>query len=49
MKYNKTHAAVCGLYCPGCSVFIATQEDPVRLKFLAKQFDSTEEEIKCNG
>jgi hypothetical protein len=49
MKYDKTHAAVCGLYCPGCSVFIATQEDPVRLKFLAKQFGITEEEMKCNG
>lgn len=49
MKYSKTHAAVCGLYCPACSVYIATHEDPVRLKFLAKQFGITEEEMKCNG
>jgi len=49
MKYDKTHAAVCGLYCPACGIYIATHEDPTRLKFLAKQFGLTEEEIKCNG
>jgi hypothetical protein len=49
MKYTKQHAAVCGLYCPACSVFIATQEDPERLKFLADQFGITPEEMKCNG
>ena len=49
MKYDKTHAAVCGLYCPACSIYIATHEDPVRLKFIAKQFGLTEEEMKCNG
>ncbi|MFX1347012.1 MAG: DUF3795 domain-containing protein, partial [Promethearchaeota archaeon] len=49
MKYNKTHAAVCGLFCPACTVFIATQEDPARLKLIANQFGITEEEMKCNG
>ena len=49
MKYNKTHAAVCGLFCPACTVFIATQEDPARLKFLADMSDITSEEMKCNG
>jgi hypothetical protein len=49
MKYDKTHAAVCGLYCPACSVFIATQEDPARLKFLADMGGITPEEMRCNG
>ena len=49
MKYNKTHAAVCGLFCPACTVFIATQEDPKRLEALAKQFGISTEEMKCDG
>jgi len=49
MKYNKTQAAVCGLFCPACTVFIATQEDPARLKLIANQFGISEEEMKCNG
>ena len=49
MKYNKQHAAVCGLFCPACTIFIATQEDPERLKSLADQFGITAEEMRCNG
>ena len=49
MKYDKTHAAVCGLFCPACTVFIATQEDPKHLEALAKQFGISTEEMKCNG
>jgi hypothetical protein len=49
MKYTKQHAAVCGLFCPACTVFIGTQEDPKRLEFLANQFNITVEEMKCNG
>ncbi|MFW9897115.1 MAG: DUF3795 domain-containing protein [Candidatus Thorarchaeota archaeon] len=49
MKYEKTHAAVCGLYCPACTVFIASQEDPIRLKFLADLSGITPEEMRCNG
>ncbi|MFW9821800.1 MAG: DUF3795 domain-containing protein [Candidatus Thorarchaeota archaeon] len=49
MKYDKTHAAVCGLYCPACTVFIASQEDPGRLKFLAELSGITPEEMQCNG
>jgi hypothetical protein len=49
MNYDKTHAAVCGLYCPACSVFIATQEDPARLKFLADRGGITPEEMECYG
>jgi len=32
---DKILAAVCGLYCEACSWFIATTEDPERLKRLA--------------
>lgn len=42
-------AAVCGLYCEACTLFIATQEDPVRLKELALRFQLPEEDIKCYG
>jgi len=49
MDYDKTHAAVCGLYCPACTVFVASQEDPARLKFLADMSGITPEEMRCNG
>lgn len=42
-------AAVCGLYCQACTCFIATAEDPERLKRLATQWGITEEESKCHG
>jgi hypothetical protein len=46
---DKKTAAVCGLYCEACTLFIATTEDPKRLKRLAKQFQSSEETMKCYG
>jgi len=49
MKYGKTHAVVCGLYCLACSVFIATHEDPARLKFLTDMSGITPEEMACKG
>ena len=49
MKYTKQHAAVCGLFCPACTIFIGTQEDPKRLKMLANQFNIPVEEMKCDG
>ena len=33
-ELDKKLAAVCGLYCEACSWFIATTEDPERLKRL---------------
>jgi hypothetical protein len=48
-KLNKKFAAVCGLYCEACSWFIATTEDPERLKRLAVQFGFSEEEARCHG
>ena len=48
-KLDKKLAAVCGLYCEACSWFIATTEDPRRLKMLAAQLHCSEEEGKCYG
>ncbi len=42
-------ASVCGLYCGACSVFLATQEDPVRLEQLASRLGQTPEETRCEG
>ena len=46
---NKKIAAVCGLYCEACSWFIATAEDPERLRRLGAQFHFSEEESECYG
>jgi hypothetical protein len=46
---GKTVAAVCGLYCEACTLFIATKEDPERLKGLAKRYQLPEEAVKCHG
>ncbi|MGA3086170.1 MAG: DUF3795 domain-containing protein [Thermodesulfobacteriota bacterium] len=46
---DKKLAAVCGLYCEACSLFIATMEDPARLKGMAKRFQVSEEAVKCYG
>jgi hypothetical protein len=46
---DKNFAAVCGLYCGACSWFIATREDPERLKRLAAQFQYSGEECTCYG
>lgn len=46
---GKELAAVCGLYCEACTLFIATGEDSKRLKALAGRFQLTEEEVRCNG
>jgi hypothetical protein len=46
---SKQFAAACGLFCPGCSLYIATTEDPERLKRIAGMFGIPEEEAKCLG
>ena len=46
---EKTIASVCGLYCGACSIYIATTEDPARLKKHASYFKTSEEELKCYG
>jgi len=49
MDTDKHLAAVCGLYCKACTLYIATLEDPERLKGLAARFGMSEDEVKCYG
>ena len=46
---DKRKTAVCGLFCPSCSIYIGTKEDPERLKSLADSFDMEVREVKCAG
>lgn len=49
LEQDKTLAAVCGLFCEACTAYIATRDDPARLKELAERFQFPEEELKCLG
>lgn len=43
-------AAVCGLYCGACGIYIATQEnDLAKLEYYAKMMNQTIDETRCNG
>jgi hypothetical protein len=48
-EFDKKRAAVCGLFCPACSVFIGTQEDPARLTVIAQRVKRPVQELRCNG
>jgi len=52
---NKTYrpvkelAAVCGLFCPACFIFIAQREGPDTRKLVAESLNLPVEYIKCDG
>lgn len=46
---DKTLAAVCGLFCPVCTLFIGTNEDPARLQAYADRLHMPVEELECQG
>jgi hypothetical protein len=48
-EFDKKLAAVCGLFCPACSIFIGTKEDPARLNVIAQRVQRPVEELRCNG
>ncbi|MBN1691883.1 MAG: DUF3795 domain-containing protein [Dehalococcoidia bacterium] len=48
-KYDKSTSAVCGLFCPACTLFIGTKEDPKRLRSLSDRFKLPLEEVRCSG
>ena len=48
-KADKKLAAICGLFCPACSVFIGSKEDPARLNVIAQRVQHPVEELRCNG
>lgn len=49
IRPDKGLAAACGLFCPACTLYIGTREDPVRLKDLADRFSLPLEEMQCDG
>lgn len=46
---DKRLAAVCGLFCPACNVYIGTKEDPEKLKGIAERLQRPVEELECHG
>src|SRR5512135_2399367 len=46
---DKDLAAVCGLFCPACTIYIGTKEDPARLAAIARRLGRTVEDLQCNG
>jgi hypothetical protein len=46
---DKKLAAVCGLFCPACTVFIGTTEEPARLQVLAQRMQRPVEKLHCQG
>jgi hypothetical protein len=46
---KKKLAAVCGLYCEACTLYIATTEDPERMKWMTERFQLSEETMRCYG
>jgi hypothetical protein len=49
LRPDKKLAAVCGLFCPGCSLLIGTHEEPARLEGMAARMGRTVDELRCNG
>lgn len=48
-KPEKKLAAVCGLFCPACTVFIASTDEPERLRVLSERFGVEIQEMECHG
>jgi hypothetical protein len=48
-KPDKRLAAVCGLFCPACTIYIGTHEDPERLKVIALRTNRSAEKLTCEG
>lgn len=46
---DKKLAAVCGLFCPSCTVYIGVHEDPERLEEMARRFGQPLDKLQCNG
>lgn len=44
-----TTAAVCGLFCEGCGLYIASQEDEKRLEKIGERYKMSPEEVRCEG
>jgi len=49
LKPDKKLAAVCGLFCSACRVYLADQLSEENKKKLAEQFGISAEQFKCDG
>lgn len=49
IKPDKKLAAVCGLFCPSCSLFIGNVDDPARLETMAKKWGKSIDDLTCHG
>ena len=46
---DKRLAAVCGLYCRACTLYIGTSEEPERLKKIGERLGLPVDEVMCHG
>jgi len=46
---NKTLTAVCGLFCPSCTIYIGSTTDPARLERMAAQRGVDVQSLHCKG
>ena len=49
LQPDKKRAAVCGLFCPSCSIYISTVEDTRRLAMIANAMNQPVEDTRCEG
>jgi hypothetical protein len=49
MAPDHSLAAVCGLFCPACHVYQATQAGPAEVEKLAQRFGRSVDELTCRG
>jgi len=48
-NHKKQLCATCGLFCPACSIYIGTKEEPGRLKNIADRHQVSPNDLECNG
>ena len=46
---NKEHAAVCGLFCASCGIYLDTTEAPEKLAKRAEDYELSIDEVRCHG
>lgn len=46
---KKRLSAVCGLFCPSCTLYIGTKEDPQRLKAFSERYQMPVQSWECEG